>query len=731
MSNESDPEFESFSDDDSSGEVNNEELDYEQRTTDDFYNKSRNHYSNEFLDDNDISETLFSAGLDLSEGYVEERYCKEIKMYDKMLNIRESLELCAKSPETYKHCKIEIFNAHRAVCTTMDGEMEIEISGRSKCAKAFNEDEVVVKILNSFDNPNKQFRNKIYGKVICITKRNESIPKHPVFVCTMNDPFMIPVCKTVPKIYPLKENFERTRKPEVCVYKFNKVTKELIMEETKIIDQSRRKEYVFLVCFIKWKGVFPLGAIIKVHDPDYSLETCLNLICLENKVSVLYKQKTIEKMSEIEREPDIELEENREDLTNLQVFTIDNKRSKDLDDALSIKEIADSNFEVGVHIADVGSIVKKNDDIDLEAQERSTTFNPGEEYRAYHMFPEPIATGLCSLLPFQKRKTLSVFFVIDKSGNIIEEKTEIKRTYIKSRRSFTYQEVQKLLSNNESRDETFQSKLILLHNISKKMRCKRLGIRMLSFPFKQYFSESYDEYNESLDARIMVEEYVIHANSFVAKLLHGAFPDCVPLRTQSEPSSCKMETWIKNNPVFANFVLSLQQQNLPKNQVLSIESVHEDNMSNQIPVQKYIWKKMKLEFSFGKFKNVERLIGTDEVHPQQAMAYESWKAFQKTAIYNCSGLCRHDGNHFSLRINPYVHFTSPIRRYADLVIHRLVHAQLDKKPSPYSQEEIDMLCKKINGCRNLEFKRQCQLLNLGRQLQKKASLISCVGHFSH
>ncbi|XP_062574953.1 helicase with zinc finger domain 2-like [Saccostrea cucullata] len=715
MSEESDPASESFSDDDLLEEYD-EEVDYDQETTNYFYNKSLKHYRNEFLDDSGFSETLFSAGLDLSDGFVNDCFSTKVEMYDKMLDISESFERCAKYPETYKHCKIEIFNAHRAVCTTMDGEMEIEISGRSKCGKAFNEDEVVVEILH-----NDEHRNKIYGKVVCITKRNESIPEYPVFVCTMDDRFMIPVCKTVPKIYPLKEVFEGPRKPGVNVYKLNEITKKLIIDEVKFIDQSKRKEYTFLVCFIKWEGVYPIGAIIKVYDPKHNVETSLNLICLENKVSVLYKEKTIEKVGELERESDIRLEEKREDLTNLHVFTIDDKKSKDLDDALSIKEIADSHFEVGIHIADVGSIVKRDDDIDLEAQERSTTFNPGGNHRAYHMLPEPIATGLCSLLPFHKRKTLSVFFIIDGSGNIIDKRTEVKRTYVKSRRSFTYQEVQKLLTENESSDDAFKNTLIMLHDISKKIRYKRLGLKIFSIPFEQQFTESYYEYNKSLDARIMVEEYMIHANSFIAKFLHESFPDCIPLRTQSEPSPWKMEEWEENNPVFANFVLSLQNQNLPPNQ-LSIDNIHEYTISHQIPVQKYIWKKMNLEFSFGRYKNVQRLIGTDEFHPKQAMAYESWISFQKTAVYNCSGSCRHDGNHFSLGINPYVHFTSPIRRYADLMVGRLVHAKIDKKPSPYSQNEIDMLCRKINMCRNLEFKRQCQLLHLGRQLQEKPRL---------
>lgn len=715
-------------DDSSSEEEDLSETDDSETETESFYDESLGYYNDEHRSKNEININLLSNGLELSEAFVDSFGLKDAKMYDKMLDVKESLQLCEKSPEKYKHCKIEIFNAHKAVCTTMNDQMEIEISGRSKCGMVFNEDEVVVEILNigkDFVKSYKIVDRKIYGKVISITKRRETIPKHPVFVCTLDDRFshyMIPLCNTIPKIYVLNEKHERSKQFVVQVYKFDPETKQLVFDKSKCINESQRKEYSFFVCIIKWKDIYPLGAVIKVQDPDYDEETSLSIICLANKVSVFYKEKTMKKVQEIlEQDSDGNKEEGREDFSHLDVFTIDKKGSKDLDDALSIKEISDSKFEVGVHIADVGSIVEKNDDVDLEAQQRSTTFYPGEKYRAYHMLPEPFATGQCSLLPNKRTKTLSVFFIVDCFGNISKDKSEVKRTFVKSRRSFTYQQVQKILSGEENVDLYYEKELCLLSEISKKIRFKRIGNKIFSFPFEAKYSESSDAYYKSLEARYIVEEFMILANQFIAEILLERYPDCVPLRIQGEPSSCQMKDWIERHPIISNFVLSLQNRILPTNQTLSIDSVHADNLSHQIPVQKYIWKKMKWEFNMGKYKHVKRFIGTDEFHPQQAMAYESWIAFQKTSTYQCSGL-PHKRMHFSLGLYPYVHFTSPIRRYADLIVHRLVHAKLNKTPSPYAKEEVNELCKKLNERRSLEFDRQCRLFHLGRQLHRRPRL---------
>ncbi|XP_061168135.1 helicase with zinc finger domain 2-like [Saccostrea echinata] len=696
-----------------------------------YYEESRKFYQNKHRDRNN-DENLLTNGLDLSKRFINSSRKKQPQIYEEMLSANESLQLCKNFPQKYKHCKIKIFNPHRALCSSLDEDIEIEISGRSKCGKAFNQDEVVVEILKNREKQadcsiqsatfSKENENKSFGKIVGITKRNETLPKNPVFVCTIDQyvmHLMKPVCKTVPKIHVLNER--QKTKFQVEIYKYDKRAKDLKFDRLKTIHRSKRKGYTFLVCFIAWNEIYPKGAIIGVYDFRCDLNTSLKLVCLQSNVSVIYKESTVREVEKIlKRKAHLNGDEHRTDFSeSLNAFTIDESDSKDLDDALSVQTISETEFEIGVHIADVGSVVKRDDPVDVEALERSNTFYPGENCQPFHMLPEPLGTDICSLLPHQERKTLSIFFRIDKDGNILEQRLD--RTKIKSRRRFTYLEVQKLLSK-ANKNENFKQELEILSAFTKQIRSKRLGNGMFSFPFESPDTECSKSYFQSIDAHIIVEECMILANQFIGKILIEAFPDCIPLRVQSKPSSHRMNEWLLNFSVIANFVLSLQHKCLENGKILSVDKIHEHQMSQQLPIQKHVWNKIVSSYSKGDFKNLQRFIGTDEFHPQQASAYDSWMSFQETSRYECSG-SPHEKIHFSLGIYPYVHFTSPIRRYADLIANRLVHALLDNKVSPYSQREVEMICKNVNRSRPREFERKCRLLHLGRQLERQPVIL--------
>ncbi|XP_061168137.1 helicase with zinc finger domain 2-like [Saccostrea echinata] len=726
-------DFESSDEESSSQEEFRKSSQGEESQHESFFEESRQFYSSQNQNES-IDENLLRNGLELSEGCVSKlRHVKNRTFYHEMRSKEECLELCKNFPDTYKHCKLQIFNPHKALCFSLVDELEIEISGRSKCGKAFNQDQVVVEILKnprklpiSSVQPTKSSENalnKTFGKVIGITKRNETLPKHPVFVCTLDRYQMYhmkPLCKTVPKIHIL--NSKKERESQVQIYKYDKRGKDLIFDRLKSIDQSKRKGYIFLVCFIAWNDLYPLGAVIRMFDGKCDIKTSLRLLCLRNNISVLYQKNTVNEVEKIiQQMSDQNKNEQRIDFSeSLSVFTIDGKGSQDLDDALSIRKISETEFEIGVHIADVGSVVKKDDPIDREAQERSNSCYPGNNSPPYHMLPEPLATDICSLLPQKKRKTLSIFYKMDVYGNVLGKK--IERTLIESRRRFTYQEVQQLLSRTTENEE-FMQEFRNLHCITKQIRLRRLKNKIFSFPFESPFKDSDNSYLESLDAHIIVEECMILANQTIGQALIERFPDCVPLRIQSEPSSSKINEWLESYPVIAEFVLSLQDQKLPTNRTLSFENISEDKLLQQLPVQKHIWNKIESNCREKNFKNMQRLIGTDEFHPFQAMAYQSWISFQETSCYQCSGSSQEKG-HFSLGIAPYVHFTSPIRRYADLIVNRLVHALLDNKGSPYSQREVEMLCKKINGSRSREFERQCRLMHLGKQIKQQPIILN-------
>lgn len=686
-----------------------------------FYEDSCKVYNTQGQSQN-IDDCLLTNGLALSDECVSGMTFKAKSIYDEMRSPDECMDLCKKNPERYRLCRVEIFNSHKAVCRTVNDNIEIEISGRSKCGKVFNQDEVVVEIFE-YRKPLHKTQsqsaedNKVYGKVIGQIKTNENRPKHPVLVCTL-DHFcmyhMKPLCKTVPKIHILSK--KRDKESQVEIYEYTKQTKKLTFDRLKTIDQSKRGEYLFLVCFISWNGMYPLGAVIGVFDGKRDIQTSIRLVCLRNNVSVLYKENTVRETEKLlsSQMPDQNDEQNREDYSDsLNVFTIDGNDTKDLDDAISVQIISENEFEVGIHISDVGSCIKKDDPIDVEAKERSTTYYPGEGCPPYHMLPEPIGTDMCSLLPGQKRKALSIFYKIDVLGKILDYK--IEPTLIKSRTRLTYRKAQEILSS-EDENIDLRKELCYLRDISRIFRSERLGNKVFSFPFEP-FNTSSESYFQSLDAHHIVEELMILVNKTVGQDLIKAFPDCIPLRVQPAPSACKIREWLQQYPVIGHFILSLQQQNLPTNNNLAFENVLDGQNSKQLQIQKYVWKKIESDFRTEEYQNVERWIGTDQVHPQQAMAYDSWISFQETSSYQCSG-ASHDKTHYSLGIYPYLHFTSPIRRYADLIVNRLVHAMIDDEKSPYTKKEMEMICRKINS-QSRAFKKQCRLLHLARKLQNQ------------
>lgn len=698
----------------------------------------------------DIDEMILRNGIELSERFIESFSRKKMKFaeYPTLYSKEEALRLCSKDPHKYKHCNINIETAHGAVCTNLndnDSVKSIEISGRSKCGKVYSEDEVVVEIiseqpeciprLNKVINANMQCTDKIYGKVVGITKRTRFADiKNPVFLCTIDTEshLMKPLCKTVPKISVLHQNCNNQFQVET--YRLDEKMKDLKFKEVMQIDPANRKGYLFLVCLIDWNELYPVGAILSVHSFSESITSSLKVLCLQNQIPTHYKPDTVERTNEIVQNPLHERPgEIRENLADeLLVFTIDPPGSKDLDDALSVRKVGDSCYEIGIHIADVASVLEKDDPIDIEALERTRTFYPGEGYQPHHMLPEPLSTNICSLLPNENRNALSVFFTFTFTSSGDVENTyyhSIKKTIIRSSCQFTYEEVQKIISDDDTKSE-FQEQIRILHRVANQRRRKRLGNKVFAFPFEGDGLTSRDSYNLAEDAHNLVEEFMILANHEIALHLSRKFPACLPLRVQEKPSTEKMQEWLKYYPLLGKFVLRIQHLPLPDNTRIDVTKEPMKRWNKIFPIQKHVWEKMTSSLKNGDFKKVRQLVGTDELHPMQALAFEAWIGFQESAKYKCSGnlSSRNEAVHFSLGIFPYTHCTSPIRRYSDIIVQRLIHASLDGHGSPYTKGEVIGICEKINDVakRGRSFEKQCYALHLGKKLSKKSIVCNTI-----
>ncbi|CAC5394759.1 unnamed protein product [Mytilus coruscus] len=704
----------------------------------DFYHKSK-----KGLDDTSKDNlNLITYGLDLSTDCVKElsshikRHRKEY--YEDLILDNNKLQvLCKNEPSRYKRGILEIEASHSAKCIVSDklDTDVIEISGRTKCGKAFTDDEVVIEILgqetSSCDTirmEKKKQLGKTYGKVIGLLKRNRcKNMDYPVFICEIDEYEMNkakPICKTMPKLHLVRD--EKDMKPyTVDIYKYKKRDRSLEFQESLTINKHLIKAYLFYVVCLSWNKLqYPIGAIFKVHHSTQNYIKSMSILDLQYKVPSIYNESTVEsteyllKMSKEDRS--YTNTSNRKDLTHLNVFTIDPERSKVLDDAINIRDLSCDgtnksdkveHYEVGIHITDVASIVKRNSDMDKEAWQRGTTYFPGQFLQPHHMLPEPVSEDICCLLPDQERSTLTVFLYFNANKEIIFEKTKFCKSTIKSRQMLSYNEVQKIISHSDY-EHSLRTDIKKLYEISRTVRKKRLGNASLSVPVELNLPGEGD--SDAFEAYCLIEEFMILTNYMVGILLKHHFKDCIPLRCQDPTSSQKVDDWLKLYPNITDIILELQGRYPVPGKRLSMTNVGEKMRNDILPVQSWVWDSFVYLVRDEKFIEARDLLGSDELHPLHALALHDWETIQENAVYRCSGTNVNTEHHYSLNLTPYVHFTAPIRRYIDIVAQRLFHAAIDKEQSPYKSEEIKNMCLYVNNVsRNAQiYRNKCQELVL-------------------
>lgn len=358
----------------------------------------------------------------------------------------------------------------------------------------------------------------------------------------------------------------------------------------------------------------------------------------------------------------------RLDLRGYCVCSVDPPGCTDIDDALHCRVLNDNELEVGVHIADVSYFIKENSPLDIEAAKRGTTVYLVD--RRIDMIPTVLSSNLCSLLGNQERLTFSVIWIFDrKTGEI--KSTKFARSIIKSRAALTYSEAQALI-NSTSIDELATS-LRELNSLAKKMKAKRLenGALVLASAGEIKFVEIESETHENLtkiemkkveETNSMVEEMMLAANISVAAKILEAYPEISLLRRHPQPSA-------------ANF----------------------DELRQAAKA-----KGFDLDPSSGKSLSTTLAAAVDPKNPYfNTMLRMLTTRCMTTAVYFCSGSLGHDlgKKHFGLAADVYTHFTSPIRRYADLMVHRLLSAAIGDTsldPNFMRKNKIDEICENIN-----------------------------------
>ncbi len=383
-----------------------------------------------------------------------------------------------------------------------------------------------------------------------------------------------------------------------------------------------------------------LGEVVKIighiNDPGIDILS----ICAKHEINDVFPDEVIKQVEKIPNLVSANELEGREDLRDKEIFTIDGDDTKDIDDAISLKKLSNGNYELGVHIADVSYYVKENSPLDKEAYERGTSVYLAD--RVIPMLPHKLSNGICSLNPNVDRLTMSCIMEIDSKGDIVNY--QILESVIKSKIQMTYKNVNSILEDNVVPEgyEQYVDSLKLMEELSSILRKNKLQRGYIDFELDES-KINVDSNGEVTSITLrnrgtgekMIEDFMIAANETVAShIYHMDYPFIY--RVHGEPSEEKINSFLK---------------------FVSILGYQVNGSLNKITP-----------------KALQRLL--DQLKDKkefEILSSQLLRSMQK-AIYDDDNI-----GHFGLASKCYTHFTSPIRRYPDQTVHRLLRKYLFSK----------------------------------------------------
>lgn len=395
----------------------------------------------------------------------------------------------------------------------------------------------------------------------------------------------------------------------------------------------------------------PIGEVTKILGLPGDNEVEMNSILSEFDFPLTFPDKVIREAKKISIKIPASEIKRRKDFRQVYTCTIDPEDAKDFDDALSIRPLKNNHWEIGIHIADVSHYVKPDSALDAEAYKRGTSVYLVD--RVVPMLPETLSNVVCSLRPDEDKLTFSAVFEMDETGAVYQE--WFGKTIIRSNRRFTYEQVQEVIETGTGTDS---ENLLALHRTAQNLRQKRFDNGAINFKSTEV-KFIVDENGKPLGAKIkeqkashqLIEEFMLLANRKTAERMGRR-------RGKSKPRT---------------FVYRIHDEPSPEKLTQFSEFVNRIGYNINTQSRKGLSKTFNQLF--------DQIAGKGEENMIEKIAIRT----MAKAEYSTQNI-----GHYGLAFKYYTHFTSPIRRYPDLLVHRLFEAYLDKKPdvNPAAYEDM-------------------------------------------
>jgi ribonuclease R len=416
------------------------------------------------------------------------------------------------------------------------------------------------------------------------------------------------------------------------------------------LNGAKHKERV-VVQLVKWdkEDKKPVGKVVSVLLAENENDAAMKELLAEAGFPLSFPDLVLEEAARLPDILDSEEIKRRKDCRDILTFTIDPVDAKDFDDAISFRKLGDDKYEIGVHIADVSYYVHPDTELDAEAYKRATSVYLPD--RVNPMLPERISNELCSLRPHEDKFTFAAIFQMNGKGEV--KQYWLGRTVIHSDHRYTYEDVQEIV---ETKHGKHKEEILLLNEIAQKLRKKRFNKGAINFSSSEVRFKLDEKgfpigivVKESKEAHQLIEEFMLLANKTVAENVAkqnvNKKPIPFPYRVHDQPDEEKLTPFIQYAKRYG----------------------HSFDVSTPQAIA----------------KSFNTMLADAKGKPEQHVLEQLGIRTMAKAVYTAENI-----GHYGLAFEHYCHFTSPIRRYPDILVHRVLETVLEGSPMIDKKMEV-------------------------------------------